>query len=426
MDRSDTILALATPAALGERAIVRLSGPKAGEVLRALGVEPAAGRVLPLAVRLPGLHSPLPAEAYFWRGPRSYTGQDVAEIHTAGCRPLVELLSASLLGMGCRAAGPGEMTLRAFLNGKLDLTRAEAVHAVIAAGSRGELRQALAQLAGGVARPLGELREDLLNLLADVEAGLDFADEDITFIGQDQLLLRLGAALARVLNVQKQLEGRGAAGGGFRVALAGAPNAGKSSLFNALTGGRALVSDTPGTTRDYLIGRLTVGELSVELIDTPGREAALGEIGGQAQALGRRAAEEAALVLWCAEGGREGCDSPALHVATKCDLHTAPPGWLATSAATGAGLAGLREAIREAARTREEPSLAPSSARCRAHVAAALGHLRAAHALALEGDPPELLALEVRLALDELGQMAGAVYTDDLLDRVFSRFCIGK
>jgi tRNA modification GTPase len=299
-----------------------------------------------------------------------------------------------------------------------------------------ELRQALAQLAGGVARPLGELREELLNLLADVEAGLDFADEDIEFVGQEQLLLRLGRAMAQVVNVQKQLEGRAVAAAGFRVVLAGRPNAGKSSLFNALAGGRALVSPVPGTTRDYLTARLNLDGVSAELTDSPGWQEAEGTIEEQAQALARRQFEEAALVLLCVEAGQElteqeerllGQDVPAvLRVATKCDLMPAPPGWLATSAKELRGLAEVRQAIAEAARRREEPALAPSGARCRAHVVAALGHLRAAHGLALEGDPPELLALEVRLALDELGQLAGAVYTDDLLDRVFSRFCIGK
>src|SRR5205085_2768682 len=135
------------------------------------------------------------------------------------------------------AAGPGELTQRAFLAGKLDLTRAEAVQAVIESAGRGELRQALGQLAGGMARPLAALREDLLNLLADVEAALDFADEDIQFVSSDQMLLRLGRALAQVTLVGKQLDSRAVAGQTFRVVLAGRPNAGKSSLFNALCQG---------------------------------------------------------------------------------------------------------------------------------------------------------------------------------------------
>src|SRR5437588_583005 len=161
------------------------------------------------------------------------------------------------LATGARAARPGAFTLRAFLAGKLDLPRAEAVLAVIEAGSRDELKQALAQLAGGMTRPLQELREDLLNLLADVEAALDFSDEDIHFVEQAELLKRLMKGLALVTLLRRQLDQRGVSGGSFRVVLAGRPNAGKSSLFNALAGSAAaLVSAEPGTTRDYLVHKL--------------------------------------------------------------------------------------------------------------------------------------------------------------------------
>src|SRR5207248_8108480 len=191
-------------------------------------------RLYPGQVRLPGA-APLPADLYVFPAPHTYTGQHVAELHAPGCPPLIELLVAELLKAGARAARPGEFTLRAFLAGKLDLTRAEAVRGVIEAGSRDELAQALAQLAGGVARPLQELRDDLLNLLADVEAGLDFADEDIRFVDEDELLKRLGKGLALVMLAQKQLRERSVSGRAFRVVLAGRPNARKSSLFNALT-----------------------------------------------------------------------------------------------------------------------------------------------------------------------------------------------
>jgi tRNA modification GTPase len=441
LDLHDTIVALSSAPGPGARAVVRLSGPDAfrlaSDVFVAAG--PAAfnrRRLYPGDVRLAGVAAPLPADLYVFPAPHTYTGQHVAEFHTLGCPPLVELLIAVLLRGGARAARPGEFTLRAFLAGKLDLTRAEAVLGVIEAGSRDELKEALAQLAGGVARPLQELRADLLDLLADLEAGLDFAEEDIHFVTPEDLLRRLGKALALLTLLGKQLEQRTLGGRAFRAVLAGRPNAGKSSLFNALTGAAALVSPEPGTTRDYLVRRIDLGGLPVELIDTAGLRDSAGAIEDQAQALGREQARAADLVLLCVEAGREPsadesarlgqAEPPAVGIATKCDLVNPIFGEVATSAATGAGLDALRALIAGRAKAMARPALAPSVSRCRHHVAACLERLRQAHQTVLFGGPPELTALELRGALDELGEMVGAVYTDDLLDRIFSRFCIGK
>jgi tRNA modification GTPase len=436
----DTIAALSTASGPGGRAIVRVSGPASADVIAPLfaASEPlVAGRRCLLSghLRLPDL-APLPADVYFWAAPHSYTGQDLAEIHTLPCPPLLELLIAQLLRAGCRAARPGEFTLRAFLAGKLDLTRAEAVHAVIESGSRDELKLALKQLAGGMARPLHELRDDLLNLLADVEAGLDFADEDISFVKQEDMLQRLGKALAHVTLLSKQLAQRSVADRVFRVVLTGRPNAGKSSLFNALAGADALVSPQPGTTRDYLVHRLDVGGLHVELIDTPGWQAETGTIETQAQTLAREQSEQADLLLLCVEAGQTMAAEedamcrrphpPVVVVATKCDQMTPSAEMLATSAVTGAGIESLRALLAERARRHKQPALAPSLSRCRHHVESCLEQLRRAHGIVLFEEPPELLALELRGALEQLGEMVGTVYTDDLLDRIFSRFCIGK
>src|SRR5262245_15308377 len=297
-DLEDTIVALSSAPGPGARAVVRLSGP---EVLAVVGSVFVSDGLLELArrrqegtVRLAGLTSGLPADLYLWPAPHSYTGQHVAELHLLSCPPLVDLLIAELLRAGARAARPGEFTLRGFLAGKLDLTRAEAVLGVIEAGSRSELKQALAQLAGGVARPLQELREDLLNLLADVEAGLDFSDEDLQFVGQEDLLRRLAKGLALVTLAGKQVEQRTVRDRPFRVVLAGRPNVGKSSLFNAL--GRsagALVSPEEGTTRDYLVQRLDLDGITIELVDTAGLRPVNGTIEEQAQALGREQAGQA-------------------------------------------------------------------------------------------------------------------------------------
>lgn len=442
MHLDDTIVALASAAGPGARAVVRLSGPEALRIIQAVFTasgefDPASRRLIAGSIRLPALTAPLPADLLWWPAPRTYTGQPMAELHLVSSSPLVELLIAALLDAGARAAGPGEFTLRAFLAGKRDLPRAEAVHAVVAAADRAELTQALAQLAGGVTRPLESLRDDLLNLLADVEAGLDFTDEDIEFVPLEQVLLRVTSGMAQLTTLQRQLEQRSLGDRPFRAVLAGEPNAGKSRLFNALSpGNQALVGAEPGTTRDYLIARLDLDGLIVELIDTAGWQAGRDDIEQQAQSLAADQARSADLVLLCIEAGREPSpaerawlarrEPPVLAIATKCDLASPAAELLPTSAATGLGLDALRTELASRVRARREPALAPSLSRCRHHVAAALAALRRAHAAALFDDPPEVLAAELRAALDDLGAVTGAVHTDDLLDRIFSRFCIGK
>jgi tRNA modification GTPase len=432
----DTIVAVSSAPGPGARALVRVSGPRAREVVARVfdALPQPAGRFAGGSLSLSGVHSPIPAALYFFAGPRSYTGQDVAELHTVGSPPLVERLVADLIAAGARPARAGEFTLRAFLAGKKDLTQAEAVYAVIEAGSESDLRAALAQMAGGVSRPLDALRDDLLNLLADTEAALDFADEDIEFVSASETVRRLSAAADQLEALERQLDDRGVSGRPVRIALVGAPNAGKSSLFNALTGGAALVSDVPGTTRDYLTRPLLLDGISAELIDTAGWQRANDTIEEQAQRLGGEQAARADVVVWCSEEGTfadadaerlRATGAVVLEVRTKCD--TAPgPNPLSCSVVASTGLDALRAALARAARELARPALAPSQSRCRAHVRAAREQLADARDQAARGEPPELLALNLRAALDALGELTGAVYTNDLLDRIFSRFCIGK
>ncbi len=438
-DPDDTIVALSSAAGPGLRALVRLSGRRSLAIAQQLCPDfrkESGRRFVRVEIALPGLHTPWTADVYFFQGPRTYTGQDVVEIHTWSSPPILDSLVAQCLGAGARAAQPGEFTMRAFLAGKLDLTRAEAVLGVIEAGSRDELKHALTQLAGGVTQPLQTLRDDLLNLLADVEAGLDFSDEDLSFVQTDDLLKRIARGLAFLTNLRRQLEQRALGQRPFRIVLAGKPNAGKSSLFNALAGEKsALVSPQPGTTRDYLERRIDLAGLPLVLVDTAGLRSTSSAIESAAQGLGRQQAEEADLLLWCLERGEadplhdaldESLKKRTLALATKSDLGPTPAGMLGASATTGAGIDSLWRTLASRAKQAGRAALAPSLSRCRHHIETAQQHLRASHHLALEEQPPELLALELRLALDELGAMAGAVHTDDLLDRVFSRFCVGK
>lgn len=346
---------------------------------------------------------------------------------------------ADLLASGARSAEPGEFTLRAFLAGKKDLPQAEAVLSLIHARDEADLKPALARLAGGVSRPLEELRQDLLNLLADLEAGLDFVDEDIEFVSTSDILTRAAAALAQLTNLRRQLEQRTVSDRPIRVALYGKPNAGKSSLFNALAGSeRALVSPIAGTTRDYLSARIQIGSAIVELLDTPGHELATGSISEQAQQLGREQAQDADIVLWCLpiDENRPPSTGPATHgrvvlVRTKDDANPGTPvespvAACSTSIHHPDGLTSLRTCLQQAMESLSRAGSTAPSARATAHVDAAMAALRRVHEHARNEDPQELTALALREALDEIGAMIGAVFTNDLLDRIFSRFCIGK
>ena len=398
----DTIVAVSSAPGPERRAIVRVTGPGTEAVVSSRFV-PDTTRPVPLTphsspaegegnrlkkgnLRLTGLNSPLPADLYFRKAPRTYTGQDLAELHFISSPPLVERLVEDLLAAGARPARPGEFTMRAFLAGKTDLPRAEAVLAVIDAANDADLTAALAQLAGGVSRPLDVLRDDLLNLLADVEAGLDFVEEDIHFVTKAELLTRLDGALGQLASLAKQLDARGVAGRPVRVALVGEPNAGKSRLFNALVGSdAALVSPAAGTTRDYLTHGLTLAGHEVELIDTAGRAEAADEIEGQAQTLGTDAAVAADIRLLCVPAGEP---VPAFGpgevlLRTKTDMRREAGSTSVTrypvpvSAVTGEGLPELKAWLSETVAALARPSLAPSQSRCRHHVAAATDALDA-------------------------------------------------
>ena len=468
-DLNDTIAAVASATGGAARGVVRISGPAtAARLSRCFRFAAGDAEGFSKCAAPQRLHGAIevthadgnrslsiPGSLLLWPGSQSYTRQPSAEFHTLGSPPLLAAILEELGRQGIRPAAPGEFTLRGFVAGRIDLTQAEGVLGVIDAQGRGELDAALNQVAGGLSRPLHQIREDLLSLLAELEAGLDFVEEDIEFISRQSLTDRIASAQAVVTATRSQLSDRDQRSEVPRIVLVGAPNAGKSSLFNALLdrygNGDAvssIVSEQPGATRDYVIGRLQIDHLQCELVDTAGiddvQAASIAQAAQAASGVQRRAAD---LRVLCIEAGGEfrtsdhdgevvvftkidqkPTDAPAF--ASEADAWQATDQTIGCSSVTGEGLDDLAGRIRaEIGRLgdRHERGLAvaATSARCHGSLQRADEALQAAAILVAAGSD-ELLAAEVRSALDALGEIVGVICADDVLDRVFGQFCIGK
>lgn len=459
----DTVAALASAPGSAARGIVRISGPDVRDVLeRLMASDPASPSALPPSVSVPrrfhgelflkDIGGSLPVDVMYWPTGRSYTGQPLAELHTVGSPPLLESVLTEVFRQNVRPARAGEFTLRAFLAGRLDLIRAEAVLGVIDAQDHEELETALKQLGGGLSGEIAQVRSDLLDLLAELEAGLDFVEEDIEFVQRAELIHRLSGALEAIAHLSRQAETRMQTTGRWRVVLTGLPNAGKSCLFNALIGEEAaIVSPIKGTTRDVLLASGTWEGVAVELVDTAGWEASPTDLMRQAEAHRLEQSLEADVLVLCIAKDQSAEDAawnrhqlgelhaqkvPCLVVRTKDDLPEGNPSPLdayspavRVSAVTGAGLEELKHSI--ATRLSQQSRggrqlIGTTAARSRESLLAAEDSIRQALAAAQKSAGEEIIALELHQALDHLGRILGTVFTDDILDRIFSKFCIGK
>lgn len=455
MDLEQTIAALASPPGPSARGIVRITGPDVAKVV-------AGGFRVPSGILISSSRpqrdvghwlvsdSPvrIPCELWYWPTVRSYSGQPTAELHLPGSPPLVEHVLQDVYRRGVRPARPGEFTLRAFLAGKMDLLQAEAVLGVIDACQHAELQTALDQLAGGISSRFAELRRDLLDVLADLEAGLDFVDEDIEFVSRSDLLSRVETARQFLESMIDQASSRMTSRTVPKVVLAGLPNAGKSTLFNRLAEkSLALISPQAGTTRDYLRTELSWNGVRFELIDTAGYDDDSSGIEELAQGQRSDQFQRANLIVWCSSSDQtppqllldEAALSemkttaiPLLRLWTKCDRETSMPHRYDTniSAHTGFGLIEFQQRLSKLLteeNIRSTAWLGMTAARCQESLEQASAALKRAEGTARDLDAgDELLAIDLREALDHLGHIVGAVYTDDLLDRIFSKFCIGK
>jgi len=459
MADAETIIAVSTPAGYALRAVVRLSGPEALAVVERR-FEPAAGgsgwsrtfRATPGALRLDGGALSVPCTVYVMRAPRSYTREDVVEVHLCGSPALLDMVLDELLAGGgaVRVARPGEFTERAFVNGRIDLAQAEAVLSVIRARSEAELMAAAAKLEGSVSDECATVQNELAELRALIEAALDFAEHGIDLITEEDFL-------ASAMRIRTRLEaevakGRGelASDGRVHVVLCGPPNAGKSSVLNRLAGREvALVHEAPGTTRDPVRGEIEVEGICFAITDTAGlREGAQG-VEAAASAMARRLARNAQLLVLVLDGAvalppgavdvaRGAGAGRVLCVVNKCDLPQAlderaladvAGEVVRVSALTGEGIEELREALgRVVVQGRLDASAADClfNARQREAVRRALLHLAEAEEAVRSRMGYEFAALDLREATDALGEVTGRVGAQDVLDRIFSRFCIGK
>jgi len=459
---NSTIAAVATPLGAGAIAIVRLSGPRAEEILRRLFrpaktnfplkshrlhlgrlVDPQTGRLVDQVL------------CTFMKAPATYTREDIVEIHCHGGPVAARRILELVLHYGAELAAPGEFTRRAFLAGRIDLTQAEAVAELVGARSAAEAQLAAAQLAGGLRDRVEALRRPLLEILAHLEVAIDFPDEEAEIIAPDQAAERLDReVLAPLDRLLAAYDSGRVFREGLKAAIVGRPNVGKSSLLNALLKtDRAIVTPVPGTTRDLIEAEAVLSGLPMTLIDTAGLETPPAdeiEAEGQRRAAARLAAAD--LVLLVLDRSRPLTDedrrlfaaAPAgrtLLVLNKIDLPAAftldqaadflggGPA-VEISALTGQGLDRLQEEIFKTAcggpaSPDQVPDLVPNLRHKKALEAARPALARAVEGLK-NGLAPELAALEINLALEALGGLIGLTTPDDVLEEIFSRFCLGK
>jgi tRNA modification GTPase len=458
--RDDTIAALATAPGAGAVAIVRLSGPKARAIGQALTGIDARPRFAELCTFRGQAGEALDRGlVLYFPGPRSYTGEDVVELHGHGGRVVTDALLARAYTLGARPAEPGEFTLRAFLNDKLDLLQAEAVADLVASGSVAAARAALRSLDGQFSAQVAALQAALTHLRVKIEAWLDFPDEEIRFDAADECATAIDALLADLAALARAARSGAALRDGLSVTIAGPPNAGKSSLLNRLAGyDAAIVTDIPGTTRDPLREHLTLDGLAVTIVDTAG----LRESGDRIEQEGLRRARlevgRADRVLWVVDvrepleialaAARANLgDAPftllrnkidlATDAAARAELETAGGSGangdadadripvLAISALTGAGIDALIAHLHSVAGYNAGAS-GTFSARRRHLAALERARIRLVAARRELDGALELAAEELRGAQAALGELTGELTSDDLLGEIFATFCIGK
>jgi len=449
MHVEDTIVAVASAPGRGAIALVRLSGPDSFRIAaKHLGVWPLEPRISHLCDVFDGDERLDQALITLFPGPNSFTGDDTVEFSTHGGYLIPSTIVAALISSGARQASPGEFTRRAVLNGKLDILQAEAIGDLVDARSHAMQRTALGQLDGGLSRRLLSLRDDLIGLEALIAYDVDFPEEDdgpIPRMRIDQAVEGIASSLDALLSTAPAGE---VIRDGAVVVIAGPPNVGKSSLFNALLGrSRAIVTEIPGTTRDALEALIDSGKWPLRLVDTAGLRDTEDRIERLGIEVSERYLADAHVVLACAEDSRSleetidlvgrSSTAPILPVRTKADLvsnrdeYMSPEDMISVSAETGSGLQELLAAIDNSLDTRHGEIVPDLPILTRARHSKAIRTARSElegfkQAWREEKLPATIAAVHLRTAVNALEELRGAVDVEDVLDRVFSSFCVGK
>jgi tRNA modification GTPase len=458
MYREDTIAAIATPAGEGGIGIVRISGPDAESIATALFVRATAenGRLKSHMLYYGTIRDPKTDRNLdqvlltIMRKPRSYTGEDVVEVHCHGGVFVVRRILGLILSEGARHAEPGEFTKRAFLNGRVDLTQAEAVLDLIAARTEKGADVALAQIKGELSNWVGGLREELLDIFAQVEAAIDFPEEDIELLDRPMLICKINGLRNKIITITNTYAWGRLIREGAKVCICGRPNVGKSSLFNALLGAeRVIVTSTPGTTRDVIEESINLDGLPVVLWDTAGIRETADQVEQMGVDLSLQHFQKSEAVLVVLDGSAALTDDDRVFLSSvankkgliainKIDLEAAVDldelkqvagnkKFVMVSAIHGQGLSDLKSSLREVVLDADrEPDFVLTNLRHR------IALLRGEQALAetvsalSEMRPPELVAVTLQQARDSLEEVVGPVHREDILELIFSKFCIGK
>ena len=448
--KQDTICALATPPG-GAIAIIRVSGPDAITVTEKIfskSLEKAKGYTLHFGQVTDAEGKELDEVLVsLFRAPHSYTGEDSTEISCHGSSYIVQRLLESLIKNGARQAEPGEYTMRAFMNGKLDLSQAEAVADLISSSTQATHQMAMNQLRGQFSKELAELRGQLLQLTSLLELELDFNDQDVEFANREQLTSLMEKVEKHISGLADSFQTGNAIKNGIPVAIIGAPNVGKSTLLNALVGEeRAIVSNIQGTTRDLIEDTIQIDGITFRFIDTAGIRKTQDQLEQMGIERSIQAAEKAKVILFLTERNQPfpdiefRDDQVVLQVINKCDLslpsssylyHREPEGRLFhISAANGDGIELLRQAlVRESAMpmTLDTTNTVVTNVRHYNALKQSIDALQRAKQAFASGIPTDLVAEDLRQCLHYLGEITGTEITsDDILQNIFHTFCIGK